>query len=115
MEFSAYFSLAFSYPFFYLIYSDSFVLIVIAELCLLSLSQFYVAPLNAFINQLFPTHLRFSGTSFGYCVGMALFGGTSPYISLSLITLTGVKTLPFLYLAFVCFIGLIAKRRSTKP
>lgn len=106
--FSALFSFLYSYPFFYLIHSGSLFVIVGAELLLLSLSQFYVAPLNAFLNQTFPTHVRYTGASFGYCIGMALFGGTSPYISLAIIKMTGIKTLPSLYLAFVSFVGLSA-------
>ena len=108
MAFSAFFSFLYSYPFFYFIHSGSLFVVVCAELLLLSLSQFYVAPLNAFLNQIFPSHIRYTGASFGYCIGMALFGGASPYISLTIIKITGIETLPSLYLAFVSCIGLSA-------
>ena len=108
MVFSAFFSFLYAYPFFYLIHTGSLFLIVCAELLLLSLSQFYVAPLNAFLNQTFPAYVRYTGASFGYCIGMALFGGVSPYISLAIIKKTGIETLPSLYLALVSCVGLSA-------
>lgn len=39
-------------------------------------------------------------------MGMALFGGTSPYISLSLINWSGSNIFPFLYVMLICLIGL---------
>ena len=63
---------------------------------------FYVAPINAFISTL----LRYKGAALGYCIGMALFGGTAPYISTLLIKWSGDNSLPFLYLILVSLIGM---------
>lgn len=108
MLFSSFFCLILAYPLFKFIYCGSLPVITIIELTFLGASQFYVAPLNAFINRLFPIQLRFTGTSLGYCVGMAVFGGLAPYISLSLIVKTGFKSSPFIYLSCICLIGFIS-------
>ncbi|MBY0273563.1 MAG: MFS transporter [Alphaproteobacteria bacterium] len=110
MVLSALLSLMYAYPFFCIVYTDSFFTIVFAELLFLALSQLFVAPLNAFMSQLFPVRARYTGAAFGYCMGMALFGGTAPYISLSLINWLGTTRAPFLYVMFICLIGLISVR-----
>lgn len=108
MSLSALFSLLYAYPFFWIVYTGSLLNIVFAEILFLSLSQLFVAPINAFMTQLFPVRYRYTGTALGYCVGMALFGGTAPYIALSLINWSGSISFPFVYVMFVCLIGLIS-------
>lgn len=110
MRLSALCSLLFSYPFFCMVYAGSFLNIVLAEILFLSISQLFVAPINAFITQLFPVRSRYTGTALGYCMGMALFGGTTPFISLSLINWSGSPALPFVYIMFICLIGYISVR-----
>lgn len=105
MILSSIFSFIYAYPFFHIIYNKSFINIMVAEILFLSLSQLFVAPINAFMTQLFTIHSRYTGTAFGYCIGMALFGGTTPYVSLSLINWSGNAILPFVYVMFVCLIG----------
>ena len=111
-------TLIYAYPFFEMVFKGSFRMILIAELILLGISQLYVAPINAFISKLFPTHLRYKGAALGYCIGMALCGGTAPYISTLLIKLSENNVMPFFYLVFVSFIGmggiLLGKRIITK-
>ena len=72
----------------------------------MGISQFYVAPINAFISQLFPISLRYKGAALGYGIGMALFGGTAPYISALLIKWSSNNVTPFLYLAVISIIGM---------
>lgn len=108
MTLSSIFSLIYVLPFFYIIYNGSFLNIILAELFFLSVSQFFVAPINAFMSQLFPIRSRYTGTAFGYCIGMALFGGTTPFISLLLIKWSGNVSSPFIYFMFICLIGIIS-------
>ena len=108
MILSALLTSIFAYPFFCVVYSGSFFHIVGVEILFLSVSQFFVAPLNVFLTQLFPVRSRYTGAAFGYCVGMALFGGTTPYIALSLITWSGNNVFPFLYVIFVSVIGIFS-------
>ena len=111
-------TLIYAYPFFEMVFKGSFRMVLIAELILLGISQLYVAPINAFISKLFPTHLRYKGAALGYCIGMALCGGTAPYISTLLIKLSENNIMPFCYLVLVSFIGmggiLLGKRIITK-
>ena len=106
MIISAVITLCYAYPFFKIIFLGSFSSVLSAELILLGISQFYVAPINAFISKLFPTLLRYKGAALGYCMGMALFGGTAPYISTLLIKWSGDNSIPFLYLILVSLIGM---------
>lgn len=106
MTLSALFSLIYAYPFFCIVYTGPLVKIAFAEVLFFSFSQIFVAPINAFITQLFPTRSRYTGAAFSYCIGMALFAGTALYISLSLITWSGNARFPFLYLMLICLIGL---------
>ncbi|OJW47161.1 MAG: hypothetical protein BGO67_03540 [Alphaproteobacteria bacterium 41-28] len=108
MVFSALASLIYAYPFFHVVYVGSLVNIILAETTFLAFSQLFVAPINAFLTQLFPVRSRYTGTAFGYCVGMALFGGTTPYIALSLINGLGNAKSPFIYVMLVCLIGLMS-------
>ena len=105
--------LCYSFLFFLLLQEKSIFIIAIAEAFLLGLSQGYVAPLNAFVSKLFPVSVRYSGTSLGYCVGMALFGGTTPYISSILIEYTHNPIAPAFYLIFVCLLGIISVSMSS--
>ena len=110
MRLSALCSLLFAYPFFCMVYAGSFLNIVLTEILFLALSQLFVAPINAFITQLFPIRSRYTGTALGYCIGMALFGGTTPFISLALINWLGNPALPFVYIMLICLIGYISVR-----
>jgi len=108
MLLSALASLLYAYPFFHIVYAGSLFNIILAELVFLGFSQLFVAPINAFLTQLFPVRSRYTGTAFGYCIGMALFGGTTPYIALSLINGLGNAKSPFIYVMLVCLIGLMS-------
>jgi len=108
MVLSALSSLLYAYPFFHIIYVSSLFNIGLAEIIFLAFSQLFVAPINAFLTQLFPVHSRYTGMAFGYCIGMALFGGTTPYIALSLINGLGDAKCPFLYVICICLIGIIS-------
>ena len=97
-----------SFLVFHLLQETSIFVVALGEFLILALSQGYVAPLNAFASKLFPVSVRYSGVSFGYCVGMAMFGGTSPYISALLVASFGTFMAPAFYLMFVCVLGVIS-------
>lgn len=106
MALSSLATLIYAYLFFKTLFIGSYSSVLCAELILLGISQFYVAPINAFISQLFPISLRYKGAALGYCIGMALFGGTSPYISALLIKWSSNNVTPFLYLVVISIIGM---------
>ncbi|CAN5665906.1 MFS transporter [soil metagenome] len=57
--------------------------------------------------EMFPKHVRASGMSLVYSVGVALFGGFSPLISTWLLQVTGSKLAPAWYLLAMTLISLI--------
>ncbi|APD50398.1 MFS transporter [Francisella hispaniensis] len=67
------------------------------------------------INELFPTHLRFSGVATGYNVSNALLGGTVPLVSSILIVYFG-QMAPALYaiIASVVIVVIVTKMPETR-
>lgn len=63
--------------------------------------------LPAALPSLFFTKVRYGSLAITYNVSTSLFGGTTPLIFASLVSLTGNNMMPAYYLMFVCFIGLV--------
>ncbi|KTD20087.1 proline/betaine transport protein homolog [Legionella lansingensis] len=98
--------LIFIFPIFWLLHSKNWWHALWSELIL----SMTLAPLNAtvptILAELFPTSVRATGTSIGYNIGQALFGGTVPLIALTLIEITGTIYAPAWYIfgwAFITF------------
>lgn len=68
--------------------------------------------LPAFLCELFPTKVRFSGFAISFNSANALFGGTAPLISTWLIGLTGSKLAPAWYLVVAALVTLFAISRA---
>jgi hypothetical protein len=60
------------------------------------------------LSELFPTKIRYTGIAVSYNLGFAIFGGLTPFVSLSLIYYTGWTTTPALYLVAVSFMAIIS-------
>lgn len=71
-----------------------------------------MAPLASTLVALFPTRTRYSGFSVGYNIGVAAFGGTTPFIATYLVHLTGNTLAPAFYLMATAAAGVIALWRS---
>ncbi|MFC4892705.1 MFS transporter [Pseudofrancisella aestuarii] len=70
------------YPSFYVIvYENSVISDIVIMAILMLLISAATATFVVSINELFPTHLRFSGVATGYNISNALLGGTAPLIS----------------------------------
>ncbi|MFV9924573.1 MAG: hypothetical protein AB8U93_02295 [Francisella endosymbiont of Hyalomma scupense] len=67
------------------------------------------------INELFPTHLRFSGVATGYNVSNTLLGGTVPLVSSILIVYFGHMA-PALYtiIALIMIVVIITRMPETR-
>ena len=103
------------YPSLYVIDNlDSAVLTCMVMSALMLLISAATATFVVTINELFPTHLRFSGVATGYNVSNALLGGTVPLVSSMLIVYFGSMA-PALYaiIASVVIVIIIAKMRET--
>jgi MFS family permease len=67
-------------------------------------------PAITMLPEMFPKHVRASGMSLVYSVGVSVFGGFSPFVSTWLVNATGSKLAPAWYLfamTLVSFIGLL--------
>jgi MFS family permease len=60
------------------------------------------------LSELFPTKIRYSGIAVSYNLGFAIFGGLTPFISLTLIYYTGWLTIPALYLVLVSMLAVLS-------
>ncbi len=112
MKFACVLTLIFSWPLFWLCTQESFLLICISELVLLLFMNFFIAPSLAFMSSLFPVEARYRGTAIPYCLGMAIFGGTAPYLSAKLIQLTSCSEAPAFYLMIVSLFGWLAVHKG---
>jgi MHS family proline/betaine transporter-like MFS transporter len=66
----------------------------------------YYATVPAFLADLFPTRRRTTGVSIAYVLAQLAFGGVTPLVVSSLITVTGNAAAPGLYLAGVTLLSL---------
>lgn len=98
------------FPIFWLLQQANWWYALGAE-CILAIC---LAPLNGTIptmlTEMFPTEIRASGTSMGYNMAQALFGGTLPLIALTLTDITGSNYAPAWYI-FCWIIIVIASTR----
>ena len=95
------------YPIFiiYVFYPSLYAIAFIASAILLGFSAGIIPRL---LSELFPTQIRYSGIAVSYNLGFAVFGGLTPFISLSLIYYTGWVTIPALYLIIVSLLGIVS-------
>jgi MHS family proline/betaine transporter-like MFS transporter len=94
---SAVLLIAFVYPYFILISTGQFSLIALAQFIIGLIGSIYNGPYAATMSEMFPTRVRYSALSFDYHVGVAVFGGTTPFIATYLIYVTHYQLSPALY------------------
>ena len=104
-----------AYPLFAgLIATPTLASLLIFQICVGALLAVYAGVLPALMSELFPTHVRTTGISVSYSLGVAIFGGFAPFMNVSLIKLTGSKLIPCYYLmtaAAITLAALIGARR----
>lgn len=93
-----------SYSLFHLLTSSSLFNILCVEILVAVILSTFIAPGAYIMSTLFPKEIRYLGTSLSYNLGMCLFGGTTPSISLKLFQITQNVVSPFLYLLVCAFI-----------
>lgn len=97
-----------TYPALYLISLGNWlpISIGVAVLALLVVSN--MGPLPSTLAALFPTRTRYCGFSVGYNVGVAVFGGTTPFIATWLVSVTNNSLAPAFYLMATAAAGIVA-------
>ena len=88
--------------------SMNFVVILLVELLMALLLTINDGTLSSYLNETFPTEVRFSGFAFSFNLANAIFGGSASYISFFLIDLTGSNLAPAYYMVAISVIALIA-------
>ncbi len=96
------------YPcFFWLILSPSPAVLFTVVGVLSALLVMQTVPGITMLPEMFPKHVRASGMSLVYSIGVALFGGFSPFVSAWLLNATGSKLAPAWYLLAATLISLL--------
>ena len=88
--------------------SMNFVVILLVELLMALLLTINDGTLSSYLNETFPTEVRFSGFAFSFNLANAIFGGSASYISFFLIDLTGSNLAPAYYMVAISVIALVA-------
>lgn len=94
-------------PAFMLASSGSFLAAVVGQSLVAFVTGIYFGPLPIVLLELFPTRVRFSASAVSLNLAYALFGGTAPLVATLLITETGSKIAPAVYMAVVAIATLI--------
>jgi MFS family permease len=96
---------AFVFLFFPMLASGNSALIVLAVVVGLVLHAAMYAPQAAFITELFPTRIRYSGVSIAYQLTSIVAGSLAPIIALWLYHRTGSAAPVAIYVAVACVIS----------
>ncbi|UOF89002.1 metabolite/H+ symporter [Fodinisporobacter ferrooxydans] len=107
----------FSYPVFFLIGKGGFLFVLLPQFIFAIFEAMYSGTGPAALAELFPTRVRNSALSVGYNLGVALFGGTAPFIATYLISVTHNNFSPTYYVigcAIVTFLVLLTLKETNK-
>ena len=104
-----------SIPIFLGLQSHNSTLIAFSEAIIGFITGTFAACTNGFMYKLYPSNVRYSGIGIGYCIGMALFGGTAPLICAYLVNLYSIPLMPPIYLMIVtcCYLCWMERNRFT--
>lgn len=94
-----------SYPCFYLLSSGYY---FCGQIGLAILAATFLAPMHAYMLELFPVSFRCRGISTAFAIGVGVFGGIAPFVSTLLIQAINVPEAPALYYILSGVCGLIA-------
>jgi len=98
--------LVLAYPLLALMHTHAFAVLLAGQLAFAVIVGAYAGTAPATQAEMVPHAVRVTGTSAGYNLCMALFGGTSPLIAVSLIAMTGNHLAPAFYLMAMAALSL---------
>ena len=103
------FTIAYTFPFFWLVNTGNTGLIFLAMILALPIAKDMVfGPQAALVAELFDSRVRFSGVSFGREIGGAIFGGTAPFIATAILAASGSINGIAIYIMIACVLTLVA-------
>lgn len=82
--------------------------IILVHLALLAGNEIFLGPSNAFLCKLFPITCRYRGISFGFCLGLVLFGASTPFICANVTQWLEFEYLPAFWLMFVSAVAYLS-------
>lgn len=97
-----------AHPLFLLLSSGSLLQIYIAMLLFTLIFSLFLPAAFVMMIEAFPTAIRYTGLSFSFNIGLAIFGGTAPLIATGLIERTHYQAAPAFYMMFAAVLGCIA-------
>ncbi|WCR57953.1 MFS transporter [Wolbachia endosymbiont of Ctenocephalides felis wCfeJ] len=97
-----------SYPVFLIILSGDNLLTIVAHILFIIPIAASLGPVSAFMCELFPTKVRYSGFGLSRNIAAGFFGGLAPFICTTIIKVTGQETSASFYMIFCALIGLVA-------
>ncbi len=104
-------------PCFHFFLQGTVMSVILAMAILTLISSLEQATTSITVVENFPARLRYSGISFGYNIGLAVFGGTAPFIASSLMASTHNPVAPAYFLfvaALITFLVAIFGLKETK-
>lgn len=102
----------FAIPIFMIYNKVGLIEILFTQIGFFMVAELFISPSNAYLNTLFPPECRYSGISIGACLGMAIFGGTTPLICNQLSLLISPIWGPSLYLIIMTFVGVFSVKEN---
>lgn len=99
-----------TYPIFLLVTSGTLAGALAGQVLFVVLFATVSGPMAAMFVELFPTRVRSTAFSSSYNIGVAVFGGTAPFVNTLLATSTGSPMAPAYYLTFGVVVSLIVLR-----
>lgn len=106
--------IALTIPGFMLIGTGNVFLVLAMQIALSAALAANDGSLASYLNETFPTEVRFSGFAFSFNMANAIFGGTAPFIATWLIYTTDSALAPAIYMALVATITLVALKLSAE-
>jgi proline/betaine transport protein TphA len=98
----------FSLPAFWLLSQKQFAYALAGDLLLGIILAPVAALIPTLLAEIFPTHVRNTGTALGYNICLAVFGGTTPLLALELVHRTGSNLAPAGYLILCALLSFVA-------
>jgi MHS family proline/betaine transporter-like MFS transporter len=97
-----------SYPMFALVSTGHVLAIIVGQAVLAALLATFISTSVVTMVEIYPTRVRSAGTSIGYNIPTAIFGGMAPFAATYLVSQTGDNRAPSFYLIAAAIVGLVA-------
>jgi MHS family proline/betaine transporter-like MFS transporter len=102
-----------TYPIFLLVSGGTVLGALLGQIVFVTLFAAVSGPMAAMFVEMFPTRVRSTAFSSSYNIGVAVFGGTAPFVNTLLATRTGIDVAPAFYLIFGAAVSLLLLVRIT--